>query len=60
MKECLHTWIKWGDPFETVVTRPVGSFGDTRQFYVVMQEKICPTCNRIESRTIRDGRLNSE
>ncbi len=59
MKTCLfgHKFGEWSIPFETEVTRSIGSFGDGARFRVTKQIRMCERCKLMITRDVLDGSL---
>ncbi len=51
----LHKWSKWSSPYTTLVRRPSGSFGDSYAKEIVIQDRICTRCDRIQDRVVSEG-----
>jgi len=51
----FHKWSKWSKPFNTYVTRGVGSFSSTRDFPVTKQSRTCSICQKVDTRYCGDG-----
>jgi len=54
-----HKYGPWGKPYEATIKRTRGSFGDTSTDDCVMQDRQCERCGKIDSRHVRDGKLNT-
>lgn len=58
MKFCFHKWSNWSAPFNSTITRSRGSFGGTSVDDVVVQERTCNKCGKIQAVVLRDGKIN--
>ena len=58
-KFCFHKWGNWSQPYNTEATRSRGNFGGTSKDEIVMQERKCSKCNKVTTRYLRDGKLES-
>ena len=52
---CLHKWSKWSLPYSISVRMPCGSFGDTYEKEISVQERGCLRCGRVQVREIVGG-----
>ena len=57
MKCLIHKYLAWSLCFNSTKRRGYGGFGDTILVEVVVQERICDRCGYVESRYVRDGKV---
>lgn len=60
MCRVFHRYGKWSRPFNSKKVRSRGEFGNTSQDDVVVQERKCSSCNYVQVRIVRDGRIEDK